>query len=363
VIEYLDKDFKESLEEVFRYETPRKVLLVTGKQSYQGSPAKVFFDGYNSGIEFVTFNDFSPNPKHEELRRAIGLLAHDNPDLIIGIGGGSVMDFAKLINVYLSDPTQLDLPPNELKQLTPVAPMVLIPTTSGSGSEATFFAVLYKEGKKYSVAIKDALAEYVVVDPVLTYSKSAYLTACTGMDALCQAIESFWAKGATPKSLQYSKKAMNLIVPNLVEVVNNPGPQSRKAMALGAFYAGKAINISKTTGPHAFSYYITSKYGIPHGEAVSMTFAFFILNNFDALDEKRKNTYREFFNFDTKEEFAAQFVKLKGHINLNNTFCSLGINKEPHLSNFLHGVNHQRLTNNPVMIDIEAMRKWIGECL
>jgi alcohol dehydrogenase class IV len=133
-------------------------------------------------------------------------------------------------------------------------------------------------------------------------------------------------------------------------------------MALGAFYAGQAINISKTTGPHAFSYYITSKYGVPHGDAVSMSFPFFILNNFDGLEPDRKEILKKLYGFETKEQFFEIFKNIRKAINLNTTFCSLGINKEPHLTKFLQGVNHQRLSNNPVKIDIEAMRKWIGDC-
>lgn len=359
--EYIGKDLKTSLEDIFRQEKPRKVLLVTGKESYQKSPAKAFFDGCCKTIELVTFNDFSPNPKHEEVSRAVNLLAKNVPDLIIGVGGGSVMDFAKLINVYLANPSQLSLDPDQIDDVTPAAPLALIPTTSGSGSESTYFAVVYKGGKKFSVAIKEARAEYVIVDPVLTYSMSPFLTACTGMDALCQATESVWAMGATEQSLQDAVKALEYIVPNLNGAVNNPKPESRRAMALGAFYAGKAINTSKTTGPHAFSYYITTHYGIPHGEAVSMSFPFFIINNFDGLDPERKKILRDIFKFETKEQFVEIFKNIRKDIGLNTTFCSLGINEEPHLTNFLQGVNHQRLSNNPVPIDIEAMKRYICE--
>ncbi len=359
--EFLDTGLKASLEEVFQEEKPRKVLLITGKESYHKSPAKVVFDGCGNEIDFVTFNDFSPNPKHEELSRAVSMLANGVPDLIIGIGGGSVMDFAKLINIFLANPSQLLRDPDQIEVAAPAAPLVLIPTTAGSGSESTYFAVLYKGPKKYSVAVKVALAKYVIVDPVLTHGMSPFLTACTGMDALCQATESVWAMGATEKSLQYATIALEYILPNLTKAVNNPTPEARRAMLLGAFYAGKAINISKTTGPHAFSYHITSKFGIQHGDAVSMSFPFFILNNFDGIDPFRQKLLRKLYSFDTKEQFFEIFKKIRKDIGLITTFRSLGINNEPHLSEFLQDVNLERLSNNPAVIDPEAMRKWIRE--
>ncbi len=359
--EFLDRDYKASITEIFEYENPKKVLLVTGKDSFEKSPAKTFFEEFDSGIKFVTYSDFSPNPKHDEVSRAVSRLANDVPDLIIGIGGGSVMDFAKLLNVYLANPSSLELEPDQLENITPLAPLVLIPTTSGSGSESTHFAVLYKGSKKYSLAAKDAGSKYVIVDPVLTHGMSPYLTACTGIDALCQATESVWATGATEQSLQFASKAIEYILPSLAKAVNSPTPKSRRAMALGAFYAGKAINISKTTGPHAFSYHITSKYGIPHGDAVSVSFPFFILNNFDGLEPQIQETLRKLYSFYTKEQFFEIFKNIRKKIGLNTTFCSLGINIEPHLTEFLNGVNIERLSNNPVKIDMEAMKKHIRE--
>ena len=115
-----------------------------------------------------------------------------------------------------------------------------------------------------------------VVYPQFTYQNDAYLTACTGFDALAQAIESYWAKGATNESRDYSVRAIGLLWKQLPQLIQSPTKELRNQVAEGAYWAGRAINISTTTAPHAFSYVFTSKYGYPHGHAVAFTFPFFM---------------------------------------------------------------------------------------
>ena len=125
----------------------------------------------------------------------------------------------------------------------------------------------------------DILPDVAIVYPPFTYNNPKYLTACTGFDALAQGIESYWNVNATEESDEYAKRAIQLLWPNLPVAVNAPTKQARDKVSEGSYWAGRAINITKTTAPHAFSYPFTTYYGYPHGHAVALTFPFFMQYN------------------------------------------------------------------------------------
>jgi alcohol dehydrogenase class IV len=189
-------------------------------------------------------------------------------DLIIAVGGGTIIDIAKIISIaysngckkveeVLSDKT----PGNRLD-------LIFIPTTAGTGSEATSFAVVYKDKVKISIDHKSLLPKYIVLDPALLKSLPIPILNSTVLDALAQAIESIWARGGTEESRKYSKEAIGLILDNL-DKENTIGRLG--GLQVASHLAGKAINISKTTLPHSISYPITSYFGVPHGVAVFLT--------------------------------------------------------------------------------------------
>ena len=160
-----------------------------------------------------------------------------------------------------------------------------IPTTAGTGSEATHFAVVYVDGEKYSLAAPSLLPDYAVVDWKLTTSLPRRMTVATGLDAFCQAIESIWAVAANDESLAYAIEAARLAFENLPVAANSPTPTARQAMSRASYLAGKAINITKTTAPHALSYFLTSRYGVPHGMAVACTLASLLEYNAAVTDD------------------------------------------------------------------------------
>lgn len=159
----------------------------------------------------VYFNDFGVNPKIEDAERGAALALKAGIDLIIGVGGGSVMDMAKLIKaIYRTPEKSKELAKGEISMIDPGISMILIPTTAGSGSEATHFTVVYIGLTKYSLASKYLLPDGIILDGSLIASLSPYQEACTGLDALAQAIESAWAIGSTERSREYSFRAAAL---------------------------------------------------------------------------------------------------------------------------------------------------------
>ena len=236
--------------------------------------------------------------------------------------------------------------------------MVALPTTAGTGSEATHFAVVYVDGRKYSVADSHLLPEVTILDAELTYNLSPFQTACTGLDALCQAIESLWAKSATRESSQYARLALEMLVPNLAQSVQSPNNNNRQTMLLGANYAGRAINISKTTAPHALSYRLAQLLQIPHGYAVALTLGRFLSHHQKLIDSKKvpdsfvsilKDIY-SVFEVDDGYEAEAHWKELVERCGLKYSLNKPGVNSSKMVDDLVTSVNVERLGNHPVEI-------------
>lgn len=198
------------------------------------------------------------------------------PDLppcehIIGMGGGKTLDIAKLLSLDLHRTEVTDAIATGRLALPRRLSLTCIPTTCGSGSEATHFAVCYADGNKHSIAHASLLPDHVVLAPDLVMSQSDRQTKIGALDALCQGIESMFSKAATEHSIAYSEQAISHVFEGLQK--SYMGSLTRDDYAKlqqGAYAAGQAINITKTNVPHALSYHLTSCHHIPHGPAVAI---------------------------------------------------------------------------------------------
>lgn len=320
----------ESLHEQLQMLNVKRIFLVRGNRSYVACGAEVALAPIFAelGIAVTEYKEFSVNPKMEEAVRGVELFRASGADCILAVGGGSAMDMAKLIRHYAAEHGAN-------------VSLLAIPTTAGTGAEATHFAVVYVDGKKQSMDAEDILPDMAFVYPPFTYGNDAYLTACTGFDALAQAFEAYWNRFATEESTQYAMKAISLLLHQLPECVKNPTEQLRDQIAEGAYWAGRAINITKTTAPHAFSYAFTSKCGYPHGHAVALTFPYFA-----ELNLGKKGLCQYF----------SEYVK-----NIGLIYKGVG---DHELNAILQEVNLQRLANNPVEIgekEIEELCDYLNE--
>jgi alcohol dehydrogenase class IV len=266
--EYIGCGKLSALKQIIKEKSVKKILLVTGNYSYHQSEAKDKIQSYLHSVEISRFCEFSVNPKIDEAKKGIALIRSFEPDLILAIGGGSVIDMAKLINTLAvncdNDNDNVRFVRDGKKNINKGKTLIAVPTTAGTGSEATHFAVAYINGKKYSIAHQCLLPDYVIIDPTLTYHMPKTVAASSGIDALSQAIESYWAINSTTKSKAYAEKSIKIILPNIIKAVCNKDIQSMNAMALGSNLSGKAINISKTTAAHAMSYSISALINISH---------------------------------------------------------------------------------------------------
>lgn len=316
------------------------VLIVHGKHSYDmcGAASMVGEALLSSTIRVTEFDNFSPNPKDEDALLGVSLLHQIQPDVIIAVGGGSAIDMAKLIRHYAAEQGYF-------------VPLWAIPTTAGTGAEATHFAVVYKDGKKSSVEADDIMPDVVMLYPPLTYNNDAYLTACTGFDALAQAIEAFWSPKATEESDYFALRAIAHIHRQLPTCVHNTEVRYlRDDLLLGAYYAGRAINITKTTAPHAFSYAFTTHCSYPHGHAVAITFPFFAkLNMANHPKNEELRWWLGLLNETDLQQYFSNYVKSIG--------LSFRGTKGTDVRFLLSQVNPERLNNNPEEMTLERINE------
>ena len=292
--------------------------------------------GINLSCKFVRFSDFTSNPRYEDIISGVEVLKMNNCDFIVAVGGGSCIDTAKSIKYYSS----LDIP------------IMAIPTTSGTGSEATHFAVIYVNGEKQSIADAKLLPEYVILQPDMLKTLPLYQKKCTMLDALCQAIESWWSKKASPESMEYSQKSIQLILDNMDGYLKNED-EGNINMLIASNLAGKAINITTTTAPHAMSYKMTSLYSLPHGHAVALCLpkVWRYMKNYDDIAKALgKQNYEEAVLF---FEQLLQTLQILPPANVNIDDLDILTNS----------VNTQRLDNNPVRLERDTIRALFKEIL
>lgn len=376
MIEYIGINSINKLQKIIKSNSFKKIFLITGKKSFGISTAKEKILNILKDCKITRFFDFTPNPKVEDIKKGLIQFKNDKFDVIIAVGGGSVIDIAKSIAIFSNNDGEIENYINKESNIKKKgAPLICIPTTAGSGSEATYFAVVYIKKTKYSLGHpKHMLPDYSIVDPQFTYSLSPEISASTGIDALSQSIESYWNINSTEESKKYAEKAIKLILTNLYDVVNNPNEKSRINMSIAAHYAGKAINISKTTACHAISYPITSYFNVPHGQAVALTLPPMIIYNSkvsrsDILDSRGlnyvKDTMKNLISIIGANNFleAKQKIeKLMLDIGLKIKLHKLGIKTKDDIELIIkNGFNPERVKNNPRKLTESNLRGILEE--
>jgi alcohol dehydrogenase len=226
-----------------------------------------------AGVEAVGFHDFEANPDSTMLEAGRHFAASLKIDSIIGLGGGSSLDCAKGINFLLTNGGRIEDYAGYGKASQPLLPMIGIPTTSGTGSEAQSYALISDAQSHIKMACGDPKAAFriALLDPLLTLSQPARITATAGYDAIAHAIETYVTKSRTPYSAMFSREAWQLLEKNYERVLLQPEDiEGRAAMQLGAYFAGVAIENSMLGATHACANPLTARYGTAHGEAIAM---------------------------------------------------------------------------------------------
>ncbi len=240
-------------------------------------------------ISGAVFEDVEENPTTKHVANGVRFAKIvGQPDLIVGLGGGSTMDCAKGINFILTNGGKMEDYWGKDKATKPMLPSIGIPTTAGTGSEAQSFALIAQEKSHVKMACGDKKARFrtVILDPVLTVSAPQEVRASSGIDAISHAVESYVTTRRNPVSQLFSREAWRLLENGFEGAITDPTDlEAQSQMLLGSHFAGIAIEYSMLGAAHACANPLTAKYGITHGIAVGLMLPHVIKFNSQIVDE------------------------------------------------------------------------------
>lgn len=353
---------------IIEKEDSKKVMIFTDKGICEHGLLDILtrlLDENNT--EYKVYDSLTPEPAYQDAERVVKEAQEYDGDLIIAIGGGSVMDVAKLCSVLKGAPYSVkDLltdPAQARKQLK----TVMIPTTCGTGSEATCNAIVAipEEQSKKGIVNDNMIPDYVILDANFIKKLPKSIVAATGVDALAHVVECYTSKKATPLSDTYALAGAKLIFNNIREAYHDADNlEAKNNLLLGAFYGGVAITGSGTTAVHALSYPLGGKYHIAHGVSNAILFAHVMEFNKDACESRLAKLYDGVFHerpADTESEKAQyvidQIADIVKATNIPTDLKEFGVKMEDLESLVEAGSKQQRLlVNNRKELSLEDIR-------
>ena len=292
---YSGEDALNNLKDIITRNQVKKVAVFTDK-GIQGAGlldypmAKI----QDTGVETVILNDLPAEPTYAQAQALVDAFKASGADFIVAVGGGSVMDTAKLSSILATDDYGIKELLDEPGRGRKYVKTVMIPTTAGTGAEATPNAIVAVPEKELKVGIvnDEMIADYVILDAVMIKKLPKKIAAATGVDALCHAIECWTSNKSNPFSDMYAMQALDLILNHIVEACDTPEAMDAKyKMRIARFYAGGAISASGTTAVHALSYPLGGKYHIAHGVSNAILLAPVMRFNEPVCREKFAQAY------------------------------------------------------------------------
>lgn len=313
----------------------------------------------SGGVLTGIYSRISPNPETVEVDACAKQIRESGIDFLVALGGGSALDCAKAAGsiCFTEDSirkyhgTGESMPQKHL-------PLIAVPTTAGTGSEVTCVSVLSDKelGKKGPIVSNGFYPSIALIDPELTYTLPPYMTASTGIDVLCHAMEGFWSKGHQPICDALALHACKLVFRYLRTACNDPqNKEARAKMAEASVMAGLAFTLPKTTGPHACSFPLTNLLHIPHGEACGLTLDYFARMNADAQDGRIHEFAKE-LGFEDAYGMADAVQQLKADLGLRMDLKEFHLT-DAQVADLVKISRHPNLYNNPVEVTDEMLNE------
>lgn len=367
--------------EVFNHWIPTKIYFSKGisnnlKDYIKGKNVLILSDPFikDSGIaekignslinkNVKYFSEIEPNPSGDTVDLATKLARDHNTDCVLGIGGGSAMDVSKIVACLTTDSGSIyDYYSGGKRKLSSrKTQLICIPTTAGTGSEVTNVGVFtnLETNVKMPMVHDELWPDIAIIDPELTYTLPAVVTASTGMDAFCHAIESYWNKESQPISDYISLGAMKLILENIENAYKEPeNIEARTAMSLASLLAGLAFSQTRTTGIHALSFPLTSEFGASHGTACSISLPPFI-RLVGKEKSKKMEVLAKFLGFLSVEELAQSIYELMSRMNMPLRLSDLGV-EEKDISHIAEvGLKAQIIQLTPAIMTQETVEELL----
>ncbi len=269
----------------------KRVIVITDQSIYKIGLLKKMLDGFDEAdIKYAIYQDVVPNPTIKNIEEALALYKKTNAKAIVAFGGGSSIDTAKGLAARVANPRKgIEKMRGILKVGGRIPLLIAIPSTAGTGSEATVAAVVVNDETRSKYAINDPklIPHYAILDPDILVGLPKHITSTTGMDAMTHAVEAFIGKGNTKKTARCAISAIQLIDKSLLESYQNPSNlQARKDMQLAAFQAGLAFTRAYVGYVHALAHALGGKYNVPHGLANAILLPY-VLESFGSKIYKR----------------------------------------------------------------------------
>ncbi|MBC8520557.1 MAG: iron-containing alcohol dehydrogenase [Candidatus Syntrophoarchaeum sp.] len=354
----------------------KKALIVTDATIEKAGLLEKVEKTLKEAVEVNVFDIVESEPTLAAAETVAGAARAAKYDLIVGVGGGSVMDMAKVASAAASNPGQgVSEFMGANKIANPSVPKILVPTTAGTGAEATPFTLIIVEGKKKAIASPYNLADVVLISPSFTATMPAKVTASTGMDALSHAIEAFLSTGSNPLTDSFALEAIRKIADNL-EVAFSHGDNldARLKMSLAAMLGGMAFGNAGVIVGHAAAHTFGAKYKIPHGVAAALALPYIMEYNAPVARDKLVKVAREMgedVSKLTEEEAASRAVaRVRGlleKLELPTRLADLDVPEED-LQELAEAMSKEKgyLARNPRKIEHEDAvkifeRLWSGE--
>ena len=308
-----------------------------------------------AGAEAHIFDNIPAEPSYIQVQEVVDEVTGTGTELVVAVGGGSVMDTAKLACVCAgASYTVHDLlkdPARARKQL----PCVAVPTTAGTGAEATINAIVAVPEDEVKIGtVNDAMMpDVVLLDVRMVQNLPRSIAAATGVDAMCHAIECFTCKKANPFSDTFALEAFDLIINNIERACDSKDDlEAKRAMQIAALYGGIAITASGTTAVHGLSYPLGGKYHVPHGVSNAILLSPVMHFNEPAIRDRLAAAYDRAIKGDakTEEEKSAAVIKrmdeIVEHLDIPKTLDALGVHDAPIDWLAEAGIQQQRLLSN-----------------
>lgn len=343
--------------EIIRFGGKRGLLVTSPSFVKRGMAQQIVADA--EGLLVEVFSGVSANPDVKECDACAEVLRAQQCDFVVALGGGSVMDCAKAAATICLTDEKITAYVGTVKAVPQAhLPIIAAPTTAGTGSEITSVSVLsdHERGVKAAFSSDGFYPALAIVDPELTYTVPPYMTACTGFDVICHAIEAYWGMHHQPLCDTLAVRALKLALTNLEKAYHSPNDaEAREKMAEASVTAGLAFALPKTSAPHACSYPLTNFYHIPHGEACILTMSHFMrYNAFNGAGE-RVDGLAQLVGFPNADALASELERMRQATGMRMDLRDLHLDGEQ-LERLVQASKHPNLLNNPVPVTEEFLR-------
>ena len=335
------------------------------REDFSRQKTKIF--EYLKKYNIVVFDNIRPNPRFDDMITAAELFNAEGCDFMIGAGGGSPMDCCKAACAIAKGDDVIESYHSGGKAINPdeVIPMLAITTTSGTASEVTNISVLTDLAQNLKNPMNDPAMypKIAIIDPELTLTVPAQITASTGLDVLSHAVESYWATLNQPICSACSIYAARLVFEWLEKAYNEPDNlEARSKMAEASIVAGVAFSHPRTTGSHACSFPLTNIYGVPHGEACAFTLDYFIKFNADnADDDGRITALARDCGFDSAYAMADEIMAMKKRMGMKTTLAEIGCTTDEQIKELTKKSMSMLMKRNPIELTEDDIYKMYNE--